>query len=170
MVDSTSTNFPIDKARFVSPDDGQLTKEARTLLRTLWNRTGGGTGGDIAAVRAIAEAAALTAAAAQLTADAAQTSANASLKIASNLSDVADVPTSRSNLGLGSVALGNTVAGWTDPTGTGSRAAINADFTETAGGLYSQTVLQNTIDQLIAVQKALAQLILDAESAKVISK
>lgn len=154
MVDNTSTNFPIDKMRFVDQDSGFMTKEARTLLRALWNRTGGGTGADLGAVK--------------LTADAALLSANASLKIASNLSDVADVPSARGNLGLGSVALGNTVPGWTNPTGAGSRAAINANFTQTAAAAYSQSDYQAVITQLVAVQKALAQLLLDAESAKVI--
>lgn len=158
MVDNTSTNFPIDKMRFVQEDSGFMTKEARTLLRALWNRTGGGTGGDIAAVKATADAAFALAATANTTA----------LKKVANLSDVADVPTSRDNLGLGSVALGDTVSGWTNPTGAGSRAAINANFTQTAAAAYNQADYQAVITQLIAVQKALAQLILDAESAKVI--
>lgn len=136
-----------------------MTKEARTLLRSLWNRTGGGTGADLAAVKATADAALLLAGTANTTA----------LKKAANLSDVANAVASRGNLGLGSVALGNTVAGWTNPTGTGSRAAINADFAQTAAVVYSQSDLQLVIDQLVAVQKALAQLLLDAESAKVIS-
>ncbi len=155
MVDNTSTNFPIDRMRAVDQETGQFSKEARTLLRALWNRTGGGTGTDVATVK--------------LTADAALAGANASLKKAANLSDLVSVPVARSNLGLGSVALGNTVPGWTNPTGSGSRAAINADFTQTAAVAYSQSDLQLVIDQLVAVQKALAQLILDAESAKVIS-
>lgn len=159
MVDNTSTNFPIDKMRFVQEASGFMTKEARTLLRALWNRTGGGTGGDITVVAAEAHAAFLLATAVDATA----------LKKANNLSDVADVPTSRTNLGLGSVALGNTVPGWSNPVGTGSRAAINADFTQTAGAIYSQTDYQAVIDQLLSVQKALAQLLRDAESAKVIS-
>lgn len=159
MVDNTSTNFPIDRTRFVDQESGFLTKEARTLLRALWNRTGGGTGADVAAVKITADAALLLAGQANTTA----------LKIASNLADVANAPAARSNLGLGSVALGNTVAGWINPTGTGSRAAINADFTQTAAATYSQSDYQAVIDQLIAVQKALAQLILDAKSAKVIS-
>lgn len=159
MVDNTSTNFPIDRMRAVDQETGQFSKEARTLLRALWNRTGGGTGADITVVAAEAHAAFLLATAADAS----------SLKIANNLSDVANAATSRGNLGLGSVALGNTVAGWTNPTGIGSRAAINADFTQTAAAAYSQTDLQAIIDQLVAVQKALAQLLLDAESAKVIS-
>lgn len=159
MVDNTSTNFPIDKMRFVQEESGFLTKEARTLLRALWNRTGGGTGGNIAAVSAVANAALLLAGTANTTA----------LKKAANLSDVANAGASRGNLGLGSIALGNTVPGWANPTGTGSRAAINADFTQTAGAAYSQSDYQAVITQLVAVQKALAQLLLDAESAKVIS-
>lgn len=159
MADNTNTNFPIDRTRFVDQESGFLTKEARTLLRALWNRTGGGTGGDITTVAAEAQAAFALATATDAS----------SLKKAANLSDVASVPTSRGNLGLGSVALGNTVAGWTNPTGAGSRAAINANFTQTAAIGYSQTDYQAVINQLIAVQKALAQLILDAESAKVIS-
>lgn len=155
MIDNTSTNFPIDKVRFTEPESGQLTKEARTLLRTLWNRTGGGTGADIASVRAIAEAA--------------LASADASLKIAANLADVANAANSRLNLGLGSVALGNTVSGWTDPTGTGSRAAIDADWTTAVANPPTQAQVTAIRNQLIAVQKALAQLILDAESAQVIS-
>lgn len=158
MVDNTSTNFPIDKMRFVDQESGFMTKEARTLLRALWNRTGGGTGGDIAVVAAEANAAFVLATAADAS----------SLKIANNLDDVADVAASRGNLGLGSVALGDTIAGWANPTGTGSRAAINADFTQTAAATYTQADFQAVINQLIAVQKALAQLLLDAKSAKVI--
>lgn len=162
MADNTSTNFPIDKMRFVQEDSGFLTKEARTLLRALWNRTGGGTGAATQEAIALANAA-------QATANAATVSSAASLKKDSNLSDVADAATSRDNLGLGSVALGNTVLGWTNPTGTGSRAPIDANFTVTASATYSQTQLQAINDQLVSVQKALAQLLLDAESAKVIS-
>jgi hypothetical protein len=159
MVDNTSTNFPIDKMRFVDQESGFMTKEARTLLRALWNRTGGGTGGDIATVKARADAAFVLATAANATA----------LKKASNLADLTDAPTARNSLGLGSVALGNTVPGWINPTGAGSHVAINANFTQTAAATYSQTDYQAVIDQLIAVQKALAQLILDAKSARVIS-
>lgn len=159
MVDSTSTNFPIDKAKFVEPESGQLTKEARTLLRALWNRTGGGTGADLAAVKITADAALVLAGTANSTA----------LKKAANLSDLADAAAARGNLALGSVALGDTVPGWANPVGTGSRAAINADFVQTAAVAYSQSDYQQVIDQLIAVQKALAQLLLDAKSAKVIS-
>lgn len=162
MVDNTSTNFPIDKMRFVQEDSGFMTKEARTLLRALWNRTGGGTGADTAEAIALANAA-------QASATAATIAAAASLKKTSNLSDVVSAATSRGNLGLGSVALGNTVPGWTNPTGAGSRAAINANFTQTAAALYTQADYQLVINQLVAVQKALAQLLLDAESAKVIS-
>lgn len=154
MVDSTSTNFPIDKVRFTQEETGYLTKEARTLLRTLWSRTGGGTGGNIAAVSAVA--------------DAALAGANASLKKSANLSDLTNVPNARVALSLGSVALGNTVTGWSTPTGGGSRATFNANFAQTAAGSYSQSDTQLIINQLIAVQKALAQLIIDAESAKVI--
>lgn len=162
MADSTSTNFPIDRMRAVDQETGQFSKEARTLLRTLWNRTGGGTGAATQEAIALAQAA-------QATANAAQASANASLKIASNLADLADASTARGNLDLGSVALGNTVAGWSNPTGTGSRASIDANASVTASGVYSQVQVQAINDQLVAVQKALAQLILDAKSAKVIS-
>lgn len=162
MADSTSTNFPIDKMRFVDQDSGFMTKEARTLLRALWKRTGGGTGADTQEAITIAQAA-------QITASGALANAQASLKIANNLSDLADASIARDNLDLGSVALGNTVPGWTNPTGSGSRAAIDADFTQTAAAAYSQSNLQAVINQLIAVQKALAQLLLDTESAKVIS-
>ncbi len=155
MVDNTSTNFPIGGVIFCDPSTGMLTKEARTLLRTLWNRTGAGTGGDITQVTAIANAA--------------LAGADASLKIVKNLDDLANVPTARGNLGLGSVALGNTVAGWSTPTGAGSRASFDANFTQTAASSYSQSDTQAIIAQLIAVQKALAQLVLDVESAKVIS-
>lgn len=158
MVDNTSTNFPIDKMRFVDQESGFMTKEARTLLRALWNRTGGGTGGDISTVRALAQSAF----------DLAEVADTTALKIVNNLSDVVNVAASRGNLGLGSVALGNTVPGWTNPTGVGSRAAINANFTQTAAVAYSQSDYQALIAQVIAVQKALAQLLLDAESAKVI--
>lgn len=158
MVDNTSTNFPIDRMRAVDQETGQFSKEARTLLRALWNRTGGGTGANVAAVKITADAALVLATTANTTA----------LKKAANLSDLASVGTSRGNLGLGSVALGNTVAGWTNPTGTGSRAAINANASTTASATYVQAELQAVNDQLVAVQKALAQLLLDAESAKVI--
>lgn len=154
MVDNTSTNFPVANAVFVNLETGILTKEGRTLLRTLWNRTGSGTGADIAQVA--------------VTADVALAGADASLKKAANLSDVANAVLARGNLALGSVALGNTVPGWSTPTGAGSRASINANFTLTAGAAYVQADFQSVINQLIAVQKALAQLLVDAESAKVI--
>jgi hypothetical protein len=162
MVDNTSTNFPIDKMRFVDQENGFLTKEARTLLRALWNRTGGGTGADTKEAVALAEAA-------QTTATGALLNAQASLKIANNLADLANVAVARDNLVLGSVALGNTISGWVDPTGTGSRASIDANYSVTASAAYSQVQIQAINDQLVAVQKALAQLLLDAKSAKVIS-
>lgn len=154
MVDNTSTNFPNSKTKFTT-DEGILTKEASVLLRALWNRTGGGTGGDLAAVRA--------------TADAALASATASLKKVSNLGDLTLPATARTNLGLGSVALGNTVAGWTNPTGAGSRATFDANWTTVVSNPPTQSEVGNVRDQLVIVQKRLAQLILDAETAKVIS-
>ncbi len=154
MVDNTSTNFPNSKTRFTN-EQGLLSKEGSTLLRALWNRTGGGTGGDTSQAIALANAA--------------QASADASLKITANLSDVADVALSRNNLGIGSVASGNTVPGWTDPTGAGSRAAFDANWTTTVSNPPTQAEMTSVRDQVIAVQKALAQVIVDLQSASVIS-
>lgn len=150
MAQSNQTNFPIAGNIFVDAN-GVLTKQSFTLLRTLWQNSNGAS---IVAVMA--------------TADNALALAQGALQRAADLSDLANVATARGNLALGSVALGNTVAGWSAPTGAGSRASINANFTLAAGAGYVQANFQSVINQLIAVQKALAQLLVDAESAKVI--
>ena len=151
MAQSNQTNFPIAGNIFVD-GNGVLTKQSFTLLRTLWQNSNG------ASIVAV-----------QTTADAALALAQSALQQAKDLSDLANVPAARGNLGLGSVALGNTVPGWAAPTGSGSRASFNANASTTAGASYTQAQVQAINDQLVAVQKALAQLILDAESAKLIS-
>lgn len=147
---TNETNFPIAGNIFVD-ERGVLTKQSFTLLRTLWQNSNG------ASIVLVMQ-----------TADAALVLAQGALQQAADLSDLANVPTARGNLGLGSLALGNTVPGWSAPTGTGSRATFNANFTQAAAVGYSQSDTNALIAQLIAVQKALAQLIIDSESAKVI--
>lgn len=135
--------------------NGVMLSQFRQLILSLINRTGGSSGADITEVQA--------------TADAALVSANASAKKAANGSDFTDKPQVRTNLGLGSVALGNTVTGWANPTGVGSRASIDANWTTTVSATYSQSEVTAMRDQIVALQKALAQVILDNKTAKVLS-
>lgn len=84
-----STSF-----QFVDPQTGVLTKQGMYFQLSMLNRTGGPQGESIDSVKAIAEAA--------------LAEAEASLKKAANLSDLTNVVTARSNLGLGTAATQNT--------------------------------------------------------------
>lgn len=146
MVD-VAQNLPAPNETWFDPKSGVPTVTFYRFMLSLWNRTGGGTGGDIDEVRA--------------TADAALADANASLKIVLNLSDLANDITARANLGLSDLATALPVTGWIDPTGAGSRAAFDMNWTTTVGAAYSQAEATAIRDQLIAVQKRLGQVILD---------
>lgn len=51
--------------------------------------------------------------------------------------------------------------GWVAPTGAGSRASINANFTTPVDAGYNQAQVQAIETQVVALSKALAQLIED---------
>lgn len=164
MADNTSTNFPNSNSAFCMgpmPAEGEairlvLTKEARYLLQNLWNRTGGGTGGDVTAIAALAAAA--------------LANAQASLKIAANLGDLNNVVTARNNLNLGptddptfdhltvsdvtisgKIVVSAQQAGWTNSTTTPNQGPL-ADYT---GG----TTPANLDSQVQLVTKVLGTLI-----------
>ena len=59
--------------------------------------------------------------------------------------------------------------GWAAPTGTGSRASINADFTTAVSASPTQAQVTALRNQVIALQKALAQLIIDETTSGTIS-
>lgn len=155
----------------VNPDTGVPTQSFFQYLVVLFRRTGDAQGVDVVAVQAAANAAtaaaaAATAAAAIATAAAAaaQGGANASLKIAANLSDVADVNTSRTNL-----SIGPATAGWVDPTGTGARTTFDMDLALPVGAVYSQAEVTALANQLVILQKRLGRLVLDEIAAKTIT-
>lgn len=155
----------------VNPDTGIATQAFFLFLVALFKRTGDAQGVDALAVQFAADAAAIAAAAATaaaavatVTAGNAQTGADASLKKASNLSDVVNVNTSRTNLNIGPAT-----AGWADPTGTGARTTFNMDLALPAGAAYSQAEVTAIANQVIVLQKRLGQLILDEITAQTIT-
>lgn len=144
--------LPAGNVAFVDAN-GVLTASGRNLLNALIQRTGGAPGADVTAAVA----------AAQATANAALIGANASLKKASNLSDLTLLATALANLQL--VKVG----GWATPTGgAGSRAAVNTAFTSTVSVGYTQAEVQAIETQVVALSKALGQLIIDLEAFKAI--
>lgn len=151
--------LPAGNVAFVDAN-GVLTPSGRNLLNALINRTGGAPGADVTAE---IEAVSLAAAAAQTTANTAQTSANASLKKAQNLADLSNLVTALANLQL------VIQPGWVAPTGgAGSRAAVNTAFTTTVSAAYTQAEVQAIETQVVALSKALGQLIIDLEAFKAI--
>lgn len=59
-------------------------------------------------------------------------------------------------------------SGWATPTGTGSRASINASFTQTVSNPPTQAEVTAISNQVAALSKAVGQLINDLKSAGVI--
>jgi hypothetical protein len=62
---------------------------------------------------------------------------------------------------LRSTFIAPAATGWVAPTGTGSRASINENFTTTVSNPPTQAEMTALRDQVIALQKALGQLIID---------
>lgn len=60
------------------------------------------------------------------------------------------------------------MTGWAMPTGTGSKASFDANWTTTVSNPPTQAEVTAIRDQLIAVQKALAQFILDSKQSGLI--
>ena len=147
----------------VDTKTGVVTRAWLLFLIALWNRTGQAAGVDLIALQAEADAAFAAATAAAAAAAAAQGGADASLKIAANLSDVANVTTSRTNL-----QIGPATAGWVDPTGTGSRATFDMDAAFPVSNPPTQAEVQAIVGQLTILQKRLGQLTLDEITAKTI--
>lgn len=166
MVD-LNQGFPIPSTPLVDKE-GVITREWLFFLQAVFNRTGGAAGVDTAEVQIIADDALATADAALIAANAAQADADASLKIASNLGDVASAASSRNNLGLGPIATSATVTGWVDPAGTGSRATFDMDLALPVGAAYAQAEVTAIANQVIVLQKRLGQLILDQITVKTI--
>lgn len=166
MAIDPQQSFPVGTAQIADPDTGAVTQVWRQFFLSLWQRTGGGQGLLSDQIKALAELALITASAAATTAGNALAQAAASLKKADNLSDLNNVATARSNLGLGPTATSATIAGWGDPTGTGSRAAFDMDWTTTVSVTPTQGQVEDIRDQLIAVQKALGQLVVDQTTFK----
>lgn len=129
--------------QFVDPKTGILSDQGSAVIQALITRTGGGTGGDLAAVRAIAVAAAVAAA--------------NSLQPNTNISVTAVFV-------AGLKVLGARIVGWVSPTAAGSRAAIDPNWTTTVSNPPTQAEMVSMRNQLISVQKGLAQLIIDAET------
>lgn len=145
------------------PKTGVVTRAWFLLFTAIWRRTGSAQGVNVEAVEAEAAAASALAVAALAAANLAQAGANASLKKANDLNDVNSVATSRANL-----QIGTAVAGWVDPTGTGSRATFDMDLALPAGGAYSQAEVTAIANQVIVLQKRLGQLELDLITNKAI--
>lgn len=164
-IDQFATPIPNSASQpLVEPKTGLATRQWYLFLVALWKRTGSASGVDLLALQAEADAAFALATAALAAAATAQGGADASLKIANNLSDVANVNTSRANLNIGPAT-----AGWVDPTGTGSRATFDMDTALPVGAAYSQAEVTAIADQVVILQKRLGQLILDEIIAKTIA-
>lgn len=171
-IDQFATPIPNSASQpLVDPRTGIATRPWLLFLIALWKRTGSAAGIDLIALQAeadaafaLATAATAAAAAAAASAAAAQGGADASLKIANNLSDVADVSTSRTNL-----QIGPATAGWVDPTGAGSRATFDMNLALPAGAAYSQAEVTAIANQVIVLQKRLGQLELDLITAQAIT-
>ena len=165
MVDISRT-LPVPPTAVLNPD-GSLSTDWYDFFITLWTRTGDAQGVDATEVLAIAAAAAADAVAAVITANAALAAAALKLAILQNLADLNNVVTARNNLGLTALATANPVIGWADPTGAGSRATFDMNFTTTVSNPPTQAQVTAIRDQLIVVQKRLGQSILDDKTVGV---
>lgn len=150
-------DFPNIGAPFVD-ELRSISAPWRYLLQALWARTGNAPGvtsesiaqtADDAEANSIAALAAAgnavsTANGASATATAAQGTANSALALANT-----------------SLQEGDAVAGWASPTGTGSRATFDMDWTQAISNPPTQGEVQALVAQIIVLQKRLGQLELD---------
>lgn len=169
MATNFSTALPVPAVQPIANKEGVVDRTWYMFFVALFNRTGSGQGVDIAAIQAeadaalaLAAAASAAAAAAQVAANNAQAGADGSLKIVNDLSDVANAPASRVNLGL------VTQTGWTAPTGTPTRNTFNADASVVVSAAPTQAEVQAINDQLVKVAQHLAALIDDSTTFHVI--
>lgn len=96
------------------------------------------------------------------------------------IAEYVDPATNRSLPGLATTAFRSFLQGiaddlnalgqsqWTDPTGTGSRATFNMDFTTAVSNPPTQAEVTAIRDQLVIVQKRLGQLVIDLQAAGVL--
>lgn len=172
MVVSSQISRPVPVPQTEVVDGKRMmTIDWYNFFTTLWTRTGSAPGVDLATVEAEATAALAASAAAVAAATAAQATATAALAAAAqklailqNLADLNNVNAARGNLNIGPAT-----AGWVDPTGAGSRATFNMSLALPVGAAYSQAEVTVIANQVIVLQKALGQLILDEITAKTIT-
>ena len=144
---TTAQNFPALGAPLVDPQTGMPTDVFQNFLQWVYTQLGGPTGGyDLAGSTARSNQA--------------LTKGNA----LSELSGPAYQSRARASLGLSAGATAKPTDGWTAPTGTVSRASINAGWTGTASSAYTQAELQAVVTQLEAISGAAGALIDDCAS------
>lgn len=154
MVTSTlNQNFPVVNQPFVD-EQRNILPAWLYLLQALWRRTGNAPGVNTEVVAAEAATAQTTSAAALVVAQNADTTATSAQS------------TANSALSLASSALqsGDAVGGWVDPTGTGSRATFNMDWTQSVSSPPTQAEVQAIVTQVSVLSKRLGQLELDLKT------
>lgn len=127
--------------------NGVLTSYWQQFFQALWTRTGSAEGASTSDALTLATAAFAL--------------ASAALAKVQNLNDLPNKATARTNLGLHALATALPVAGWIDPTGTGSRATFDMDWTQAISVAYVQAEVVALRDQIVVIQKRLGQVILD---------